>query len=154
MNQIRLPFLIILLIINLNVFCQSRLDFTHKSNNKKVTFKIGDQIGYVEKGFIFVKSGEIKEIKDSSIILNGKTIKIEDIKFIGHRKKGTTTIVIATALLAGITLGGIPFEDYNSTTNKIVGSSIAISLITIGQIVAYKNRVIKVRNKYGFEVIP
>jgi hypothetical protein len=154
MNKIRIIALITLLTVSKNGFCQNHLDFISKDNVKKLTFNIGDRIGYVEKGFTIVRTGKLQEIKDSLIIVNGKTIRTQDIRLIGHRKKGTVLISIATAAASGFALGYLTLPNNNSTTQKNIGLSISIPLFTMGQIIGWKNRLHKVQNKYKFEVSP
>ncbi len=139
-------------IISTNCFCQNHLDFISKKNDKKLTFNIGDRIGYKKKGFTANRIGILQEIKDSVIIVNGKTIKIEDLKFIGHRKKGTGIISFATGFVSGFTLVYLILPKKNSTAQKVTGLSISIPLLTIGEIVSWKNRMHKVKDKYRFEV--
>jgi len=94
----------------------------------------------------------LQEINDSTIIVNGKSIRIEDIRLIGHRRKGTTLIGIGTAAIAGFALGYFTLPTNNSTPKKILGLSISIPVFTVGQIVGWKNRVFNIRKKYKYKV--
>jgi len=152
MNKIRIIALVTMLTLSSNGFCQNHLDFISKNNLKKLTFNIGDQIGYTEKDFSIIKTGELQEIKDSTITVNGKIIKTEEIRRIGHRKKGTALLSIATAAVSGFVLGYFTLSPNNTATEKIIGLSISIPLFTMGEIIQWKNRVDKVQNKYKFEV--
>lgn len=152
MQRMKIIIIGMFLITNSYVFCQNHLEFIPKNNEKTLSFKQGDHIGYTKKGFSFIKNGELETITDSTITVSGKTIHISDIKFIGHRKKGTGLVAIGTAAVAGFALGYFTAPETNSNTEKVVGLSIAIPVFTLGAIVNYKNRLYNVRKKYTFKV--
>jgi len=152
MNRIKIIFIGVFFITTSNLFCQNHLDFISKNNKKTLSYKQGDKIGYAKKGFTIVETGILQEINDSIITVSGKLIRIEDIRLIGHRKKGTTLISIGTAAIAGFALGYLTLPANNSTAEKIVGLSISIPLFTIGEIIGWKNRVYNVSKKYTFKV--
>lgn len=146
--------LITLLVMSNFCICQNHLDFVSNANNqKKLTFNVGDRIGYTQKGLSLVKSGVIQEIKDSLLIVNDKSVLLEDLKFIGHRKKGTNFYIIASAVLSGSVLGYFTLPKDNTSTQKIVGISLSVPLFAIGEIIGWKNRLHKVEDKYKYEVL-
>ena len=153
MQEIRIIFISILFSTNSFVFCQNHLDFIPKNNKKKVlSYNKSDRSGYAIKGFSFIRTGELQEINDSTLTVNGKTILIADITKIGHRKRGTFFIELGAAFIWGTALGILTVPPNNSTTKKVIGISISIPMFTIGQIVGWKNRVYNVRQKYTYKV--
>lgn len=152
MHGIRMILIGILSITNSFVFCQTHLDFIPKNNKKILSYYKSDRIGYVKIGNPFIKTGELQDINDSTITVSGKTIRIADITYIGHRKKGTVLIEIATAAIAGFALGYLTAPANNSTAEKVVGLSISIPVFTFGQMIGWKNKVYNVRNKYTYKV--
>jgi hypothetical protein len=153
MNKIRFSLLIVLCSIYSIAFCQSQLNFISKSNGKRLTFKVGDNVGYAKRGFTAIRTGKLEAIKDSTITIDGKIIKITDLRLIGHRKKGTSLMVITTGLLAGALIGWYSNPAYYSGTERTVGVSIGTSLFAAGEIISINNKVYKV-SKYSFEVLP
>lgn len=83
MKKYKGTLIMILLALSYNSLCQT-LEFISKTHKKNLTFKIGDNIGYAEKGFTWVKNGKIQAINESSIVVDGKTIQTEELSHIGH----------------------------------------------------------------------
>lgn len=151
MKKNRLILVIILLITKSYVFGQYHLDFIPKNNKKTLSFKVGEKIGYAEKGRTFIKTGELHKINDSTITVSGKTIPIADLKLIGHRKKGMTLIGIGSLAIAGFALGYFILPANNSTAEKVVGLSISIPMFTLYEIISWKNRVYNVSKNYTYK---
>lgn len=150
----RISFLILLFLsISTTVFCQIHLDFIPNNKNKKtLVFKPGEYIGYAKKGLTFVKDGELQAINDSAITVNGKTIRIADIRAIGHVKKGALSTQIAAGAVAGFALGYFTFPRNNSGAEKAAGLAIGVPLFAIAQISAFKNKIYIVSRKYSYKV--
>lgn len=141
----------IFLITNTYIYSQSSIEFVHKNPKKTLVFVPGDRMAYAKKGFSPIKSGILETITDSTLTVNGKTIRLSDLKFIGHRKKGTNTKIIGMSALSGIALGTFLASNNTSSATSIVSLSLSASLFTIAEIIAFKNRVHRVK-KYTYYV--
>lgn len=144
-------FIGIFLFTNTYIFSQSSIEFIHKNPKRTLMFVPGDHIGYAKKGLSPIKSGTLESITDSTLTVGGNTISLSELKFIGHRKKGTNSKIIGLSALSGMALG-----TYLASNNKSNAASIAIltssvSLFTIAEITAFKNRVHRVK-KYSYHV--
>jgi hypothetical protein len=140
--------------ININLYSQSQLEFISQKNNKKLIFKVGDKVGYSKKGLSFLKSGKIESIKKTYIMVSGKVVFIDDIKLIGHRRRGTTTINILSIFVAFSTFSVMTLPNDNSKTLKVIGLFVSIPTLFFGQINEWKNRTYNVSEKYNYEVKP
>ncbi len=152
-RMIRYTYFLAVMVFSLcfNSYGQTRLEYTSELNNKQLSFTIGEQIGFRKDGGL-LKNGQLQQINDSSLIINGESIRIKDISHIGHRKRGTGFITFSGAFLSGSVLGYFALSSSNAAGVRIAGLTGSVFIFTLTEITAIKNRMYKVKDKYRFVV--
>jgi len=151
MNKIQIFLICIFLLTTSNVISQTKIDFT-SNKGKTLSFKKGDRIGYILKGLPIFRSGVIKDLNDSILVVNGKQVRIENIKRIGLRKRGAGLLSFTSGFTSSFILVFFVLPAKNNSTLKYIGTATSLTIITFGLVNDWKNRLHKVSRNYTYKV--
>ena len=129
---------------------QTRLEYSSEKLHNMIFFNVGDRIAYAKKGISRMRSGTLSEINDSTITIKGRKVFLKDIKFIGHRKKGTVLLLSVNSFIAGLLLGyGLSATDPNAA---LIGVGLSLPFFALSGFISQNNKIYKVSKKYTYAV--
>ena len=95
-------------IICSTAYSQRALQLTNLSSGKKLFIKEGQRIVYVLKGSTSRSKGILEKVNESSVTIAGYDFKLEELKSIGRKRKGSGFWSTSSAILGvGMIIGSI-----------------------------------------------
>lgn len=139
------PLIIIFLfcLFSYTLHAQYVIKITNNRNNKEIIIKEGERVAFITKAF--VKTGYIRKISESTVIIKNIEYKLSDFKKIGKRKKGTTGISLSIGLIGAtaLSLNSLTDEPAYNIPRIVIG----VGLVGTMEYIELSNRIYKINKR-------
>ena len=154
-----------LVVIGNTIYAQKSVQLTNLTSKKKILLKEGNRVSYFLQNSKSGTIGTIDKVEVNLITISGKDVKLDEIKSIGRRRKGSGFLVsLGTFAGVGIIVGSIQSSNSDSCPDCTDGGSsgegwvvaevgIGAALIALSINTAVRNSRKDVVTKWKMEVI-
>jgi hypothetical protein len=154
-----------LVVIGNTIYAQKSVQLTNLTSKKKILLKEGNRVSYFLQNSKSGTIGTIDKVEVNLITISGKDVKLDEIKSIGRRRKGSGFLVsLGTFAGVGIIVGSIQSSNSDPCPDCTDGGSsgegwvvaevgIGAALIALSINTAVRNSRKDVVTKWKMEVI-